>query len=107
MNRKQAIIAVIFVFVSIGGAAVVAALIDASHAAQAKKEADDAAARVQRGPYIEKSTAITNIEKVSTVVFPHELGQAFDQRCIVYTNAEIKSSAISCDGNHGLRLTTE
>ena len=47
-------------------------------------------------PYIASTKTLTDGETVRVLVIPHPLGEFFDTACVIYTNAEFKTSTMSC-----------
>ena len=55
-------------------------------------------ARLEAGAYIAGSKRISDSEEIQTVVIPEGRSEELDTRCIVYKNAELKTSSITCSG---------
>lgn len=57
-----------------------------------------ARARLDRGAYVHTRKRISDTEEVEVLIVPEAQADALDTRCIVYTNTELKTSSITCNG---------
>jgi len=55
-------------------------------------------ARLDAGAYIAATKRISDSEEIQTIVIPEGYTEELDTRCIVYKNAELRTSSISCTG---------
>lgn len=58
----------------------------------------EARARLHRGAYVQTRKRISDTEEVEVLVVPEGSADTLDTRCIVYTNSELKTSSITCNG---------
>jgi hypothetical protein len=72
---------------------------DASAGKQRTDQSDARAkARLEHGAYILRSKRISDAETIETIIVPESLSDEFDTRCIVYQNADLRTSSITCTG---------
>jgi len=57
-----------------------------------------ARARLERGAYVQSRKRISDNEEVEVLIVPEGTADALDTRCIVYTNYELKTASITCNG---------
>ncbi|MGE5522512.1 MAG: hypothetical protein ACM3SS_02270 [Rhodospirillaceae bacterium] len=77
---------------------------DSSAAQRATREHElqeavrQARARLERGAYVHTRKRISDTEEVQVLIVPEARADALDTRCIIYTNSELKTSSITCNG---------
>jgi hypothetical protein len=68
------------------------------HAQQIEDGVRQARARLERGAYVHSRKRISDTEEVEVLIVPEGTADTLDTRCIVYTNSELKTSSITCNG---------
>ena len=68
------------------------------HAQRIEEGVRQARARLERGAYVHMRKRISDTEEVEVLIVPEGAADTLDTRCIVYTNSELKTSSITCNG---------
>ena len=57
-----------------------------------------AKARLDGGPYVLRTKQVSPSEQLQVIILPEGYTEELDTRCVVYTNSELHTSAITCTG---------
>jgi hypothetical protein len=68
------------------------------HAQRIEEAVRQARARLERGAYVHSRKRISDTEEIEVLIVPEGTAGTLDTRCIVYTNSELKTSSITCNG---------
>jgi hypothetical protein len=69
-----------------------------THEQQLEDAVRQARTRLDRGAYVQMRKRISDTEEVEVLIVPEGAADTLDTRCIVYTNSELKTSSITCNG---------